>query len=204
VAALRCFWMSFQIQSRLERHRTLFLLRFCLLEFFSSDLQIYGKVYLQWNDRSLCETGFTFDRSGEQFTSLYSVQDATVCHLQHAPTSVYDDLAVAQRYGQALVGTTQKYCVRATADIGCDSNKYESDGTCNSLTIAWESSLSGTVRGRRNTGNAPTKGAIISWYFVNYPNIQGSGRTNEDGYFVEESGEKDINIQARMIYAQLP
>ncbi len=163
--------------------------------------KIYGKVYLQWTDRSLCETGFTFDRSGEHFTPLYSVQDATICHLQHAPTSVFDDLIVAQRYGQALVGTTQKYCVRATADIGCDSNKYESAETCEFLTIAWESSLSGTVHGRENTGNAPTKDATISWYFVNYPDIQGSGRTNEDGHFVEESGEKDINIQARMFCA---
>ncbi len=158
-------------------------------------------MYLRWTDKSLCETGFTFSRSDEHFTPLYSVQDATVCHLQHSPTSVYDDLVVAQRGGKAMVGSSQKYCVRATAEIGCDSNKYESAETCKILKIAWESSLSGIVRGRANTGNAPTKDATISWHFVNYPDIQGSGRTNADGHFVENgSGKRDINIQARMLY----
>ncbi len=160
-------------------------------------------MYLQWTDRSLCETGFTFDRSGEQFTPFYLTEDATTCFLQHAPTSVYDDLVVAQRYGQALVGSTQKYCVRATAEIGCESNKYESAETCEFFKIAWESSLSGIVHGRENTGRAPTKDAVITWYFVNFPHIKGSAKTNADGHLVEESGRMDVNIQARKFCAQL-
>jgi hypothetical protein len=159
-------------------------------------IQSYGRVYLQWTDRSLCETGFSFDRGGAQFAPLYSVQDATVCHLKHSPSSIFDDLSTAQSQGQAGIGTTQTYCIRATAEIGCDSNKYESDPTCTDIVIAWESAFSGSVLGRPSTGNAPTKDVTVSWYFVSYPDIGGSATTNADGQFVElTNGALGVNIQ---------
>ncbi len=151
---------------------------------------------MQWIDRSLCETGFSFDREGAHFAPLYSVQDSTVCGIKHSPSSAYDDLSAAQAQGQAPVGTKQTYCIRATAEIGCDSNKYESDPTCTDIVIAWESSLSGSVSGSPSTGLAPVKDVIVTWSFVNYPDIGGSATTNSDGKFVETSTRTlDVNIQ---------
>jgi hypothetical protein len=153
-------------------------------------------MYLQWVDRSLCETGFSFTRGGAEFSPVYSVQDSTICGVYHAPTSVFDNLLAAQAQGIAKVGSNQTYCVRATAPIGCDSNKYESDPACASIIIAWESSLSGWVHGRDNTGKAPSKDVKIVWYFVSNPDIGGEGTTNADGYFVEtDTRALDINIQ---------
>ena len=108
---------------------------------------------------------------------------------------MFDELAVAQSHGQALIGSVQTYCIRATAEIGCDSNKYESAPTCTDITIAWESSVSGFVLGRQNTGNAPIAGVSISWYFLDYPDISGTGITNANGEFVESSGAIGLNIQ---------
>jgi hypothetical protein len=153
-------------------------------------------MYLQWFDRSLCETGFSFDRGGAQFTPVYSVQDSTQCGVYHSPISVFDDLEAAQAQGLVSVGSNQTYCVRATAPIGCDSNKYESDPACVSIIIAWESSISGAVHGRENTGKAPVKDVTIAWYFISNPDIGGEGTTNADGHLIEtNSRESGINIQ---------
>ena len=125
------------------------------------------------------------------------MQDASVCGVRHSPTSVYDDLSAAQAQGLATIGSLQTYCVRATAPIGCDANKYESEPTCVTVRIAWESSLSGSVHGRDNTGKAPTKDVEIKWYFVSNPDIGGEGTTNADGHFIESSSRAlGINIQA--------
>ena len=109
---------------------------------------------------------------------------------------MYDDLSAAQAQGLATIGSLQTYCVRATAPIGCDANKYESEPACATITIAWESSLSGSVHGRDNTGNAPTKDVVINWYFVSNPDIGGEGTTNADGHFIESNSRAlGLNIQ---------
>jgi hypothetical protein len=157
-------------------------------------------MYLQWTDRSLCETGFSFERGGAHFAPVYSVQDSTICGVYHSPTSVFDDLSAAQAQGLATIGSTQTYCVRATAPIGCDSNKYESEPACTSIVIAWESSIAGWVHGRDNTGKAPVKDVLMQWYFVSNPDIGGEGTTNADGHFIENNSQEiDINIQVCVV-----
>jgi hypothetical protein len=144
----------------------------------------------------MCETGFSFTRGDNNFAPVYFTQDSAICGTKHSPTTVFDDLSAGQAQGLVAYGTTYEYCVSATASIGCDSNQYESDRTCQAITIAWESSVSGWVHGRDNTGKAPVRGVKISWYFINDPSIGGFGTTNDDGHFIEVSTDAiGINIQ---------
>ena len=135
------------------------------------------------------------------FIPVYSIQASDICGLRHSPSTVYDDLAAAQNQGLATIGSNQVYCVRAINPIGCDFGGYKSNPTCASILISWESSFSGIVRGRDNTGKVPIKDVIITWAFVSFPSIinavQNQAITNEDGKFVEiNSKELDVNIQA--------
>ena len=128
---------------------------------------------------------------------MYSVQPSEACGLQHSPSSVYDDLAAAQKQGQAQIGSSQTYCIRAVNPIGCNSGSYKSDPACVSVTIAWESAIFGAVVGGLNTGSAPIKDVTIQWYFADNPDFNGFGVTNADGKIVELStGELGLNIQA--------
>ena len=152
---------------------------------------------MKWTDASLCESGFSFDRNGNLFTPVYAVQAQQPCGLPHAPTSVFDDLATAEKSGEANIGTTQVYCIRAINPIGCTSGSYSSAPSCTSVVINWESAINGYVLGTVNTGNAPVSGVTITWSFVNFPAATGTGTTNGDGRFVENSsGNLGINIQA--------
>jgi hypothetical protein len=159
--------------------------------------QKYGKMYLRWVDRSLCESGFALTRNGNLFAPTYFIQAAQQCGVPHAPTSIYDDLVNAQLQDKVLVGTRHSYCVRAINPTGCDpAGSYVSTPTCQNVQIAWESSLSGIVVGKQETGNAPVPEVTIKYTFVKYPNIRGGGVTNMDGIFVESgTSEPGINVQ---------
>jgi hypothetical protein len=163
--------------------------------------QKYGRMYLRWVDRSLCESGFAFTRDGNLFTQTYFIQASQQCGVPHGPTSIYDDLITAQLQDKVQVGSNHTYCIRAINPIGCDpAGSYASDPTCQKVQIAWESSLTGIVVGKQDTGNAPVPEVSIKYSFVNYPNIQGYGVTNTDGIFVEsETGEPGINIQVSFV-----
>jgi hypothetical protein len=159
--------------------------------------QKYGRMYLRWVDRSLCESGFAFTRDGNLFTQTYLIQAAQQCGIPHGPTSIYDDLVTAQLQDKVSVGSNHSYCIRAINPIGCDpAGSYASDPSCLNVQIAWESSLSGIVVGKPDTGNAPVPEVTITYTFVDFPAVQGGGTTNTDGIFVEStSGEPGINIQ---------
>ena len=155
-------------------------------------------MYLQWNDRSLCETGFSLTRQGEQFTNVYAVQSSVLCNVTHAPTLVFDDLLTAQTQGKATVGSYQKYCVQAVNPIGCNvDGTYSSDPTmgCTTLQINWEAALTGKVTGEFKTGYAPVPGVTFTWQFADYPQISGMGTTNADGNFVQMDANPLIDIQ---------
>jgi hypothetical protein len=154
-------------------------------------------MYLKWEDRSLCESGFSFERGSKQFTPQYDVQSAQACLLPHAPVSVYDDLVAAQLQNQIVVGSSPTYCVRAVNPIGCDNqNSYASNAACVTKLILWESALGGRVRGGVSTGSLPIEGVIITWSFVDYPEVNGTAITNVDGYFADQlTGVVGLNIQ---------
>jgi len=169
-----------------------------------SVVQSYGKLYMLWTDRSLCESGFSFTRGGAQFTSTYAIQVPQVCGLAHAPTSVYDDLVSAQKQGQANPGTLQTYCVRAVNPIGCDLGSYSSDPTCIVVIINWESAIFGSVTGTFQIGSPPVEGVTIRWQAVDYPDLVGYGTTNIDGKIVEtDSNRLGINIQSPLLIGQV-
>jgi hypothetical protein len=96
--------------------------------------QVRGKMYLSWKDRSLCESGFSFEREGTGFAPAYFVETSTPCFVPHAPAQVYDDLVVAT---EVALGSNQTYCVRAINSIGYEAG-YRSDPACVDVTIAWE------------------------------------------------------------------
>jgi hypothetical protein len=154
-------------------------------------------MYLKWTDRSLCESGFSFERGASLFASQYDVQSAQACWLPHAPVSVYDDLVAAQLQNRIAVGSFQSYCIRAVNPIGCDNaNSYVSNAACVTKQILWESALGGRVRGREATGRLPIEGVIITWSFADYPEVNGTAVTNVDGYFADElTGIVGLNIQ---------
>ena len=159
---------------------------------------------MRWTDRSLCESGFSFTRGGAQFTSTYSIQVPQVCGLAHAPTSVYDDLASAQKQGQADPGTLQTYCVRAVNPIGCNLGSYSSDPTCITVKINWESAFFGSVTGSYVVGSPPVEGVSIRWQAVDYPDLVGYGATNHDGKIVEtDSNRLGLNIQSPLLTGQV-
>ena len=72
-------------------------------------------MYLRWTDASLCENGFSFDRSGFSFTPNYDYQSSTSCFTAHAPSTIVDDLS---NIATVPVGSSQTYCVRAYNTIG--------------------------------------------------------------------------------------
>ncbi len=111
-----------------------------------------------------------------------------------------DDLETAQNNGQAAIGSLQTYCIRAINSVGCDNGAYKSNPTCASITISWESSISGLVRAPDTAGKAPIKDVTITWYFVDYPEINGQGTTNADGAFVELfTSQLKLNIKSSVI-----
>jgi len=113
---------------------------------------------------------------------------------------VSDDLETAQNNGQAAIGSLQTYCIRAINSVGCDNGAYKSNPTCASITISWESSISGLVRAPDTAGKAPIKDVTITWYFVDYPEINGQGTTNADGAFVELfTSQLKLNINSSVI-----
>ena len=130
------------------------------------------------------------------------MQSAQACWLPHAPVSVYDDLVAAQLQNRIAVGSFQSYCIRAVNPIGCDNeNSYVSNAACVTKKLLWESALGGRVRGREETGSLPIEGVIITWSFVDYPEVNGTAITNVDGYFADElTGIVGLNIQ---VYLEL-
>ncbi len=155
-------------------------------------------MYFQWNDRSLCETGFTFSRQGQEFTSTYAVQSSDSCDVLHAPTSVFDDLNTAQMLNKAQVGSFQRYCIQAENPIGCDSDgSYKSNSTlgCATLQINWESALNGVIRGPDGTGSIPVPEVTIVWSFASNSKARGTGETNANGQFVDQTGAIGFNLQ---------
>jgi hypothetical protein len=167
-------------------------------------MQRFGKIYIQWIDNSLCETGFSFTRQQEQFTPSYYVLSQIACRIRHAPTSVYDDLATAQLQGKAFIGSYQQYCVQAINQIGCGSGgAYSSDPTlgCTTWQINWESSILGLVKGDSATGGAPVPDVIVTWQFLDYPEINGTGTTNADGKFVQMDGTFGLLLQVSINFS---
>ncbi len=155
-------------------------------------------MYFQWNDRSLCETGFTFSRQGEEFTSIYAVQSSIPCNVTHAPTSVFDDLNTAQMFNKSQVGSFQRYCIQAENPIGCNSDEsYKSSPVlgCTTLQINWESALNGVIRGLDGTGSIPVPGVTIVWSFASNTAVTGMGATNANGQFVDQAGTIGLDLQ---------
>ncbi len=160
-------------------------------------------MYFQWIDHSLCETGFTFSRQGEEFTSLYAVQSSEPCGKRHAPTSVFDDLSAAQMLNDAQVGSFQRYCIQAQNPIGCGiDGSYKSDfeKACINIQINWESALNGVVRGSANTGGIPVPGVTIVWSFASNTAGNGTGITNANGQFVDQAETMGFNLQVSTLF----
>ena len=167
---------------------------------FNIILQFYGKVYMSWTDASLCETGFTFERSGNHFTPVYQVQAQQTCGVSHSPTTVYDDLETAEMSGQAVVGTKQTYCIYAVNPIGCTSGSYTSAANCVDVLINWEAAINGIITSTVAMGSSPIAGVTVTWFFVDAPEISGTGITNSDGRFVEAgTNALGIDIQVQII-----
>ncbi len=163
--------------------------------------QSYGKMFLKWTDRSLCESGFSFERGTNAFTPTYFIQSSEVCWLPHAPVTVYDDLVAAQLQNKISVGSLQTYCIRAINPIGCDNSQYySSESTCVTKLILWESAIRGIVKGKENIGSAPIEGVEITWSFVGFPEVNGTAITNHDGLFVDSvTAEVGLDIQSSLL-----
>jgi hypothetical protein len=101
-------------------------------------------MYFTWTDRSLCESGFVFDRKtigvdtnhAAGFAPTYEFESPDVCYTKHSPTSIFDDLTVSK----VPPGTIITYCIRATNDVGYDYG-YRSEPACLNVTVAWEASV---------------------------------------------------------------
>ena len=145
--------------------------------------QDHGNVKFKWTDYSECEKQFHLTRDGETFIDDFLFNGNKRCGEVIAPEDISDDLQLAVKPGGQsgrAVGSTHKYCVKATAMIGAGAGEYSSPPSCTTLTVAFNTAFRGKVL--THQAKLPVEGVTVT-YKVASTGTTGSAVSAKDGSF---------------------
>uniref|UniRef100_A0A7S2SCV2 Uncharacterized protein n=1 Tax=Mucochytrium quahogii TaxID=96639 RepID=A0A7S2SCV2_9STRA len=175
----------------------------CNYEYLSGATQLKtyqyrGRVWFEFLDRTRCEYSWALSRESTLFASPLVTFDADVCPKDPINTKkdLWDDMnSWSEEEKRTLaIGNTIEYVVKPIAKKLAKGVLIDFQSASAFHTIAWESTIKGTVKLGPLAGNHPVKGVKIAWELGQGNVTKGEVISLGDGSF-----EIDLKVQDKSL-----